>query len=178
MITKNFARIVICGLGLSFNFLSGTPSPKPDDLPRRVYVDMVGDLFHFGHVNAFKKARAFGDYLIVGLCCDEDCASYKRRPIMTLEERVEAISACRYVDEVIPNAPLAVTAEFLDEHKIDIVVHGSDFSAETMEKYYKVAIERDILRIIPYDKRISTGDIIRRILKRRASLSPLLRVPA
>ena len=38
----------------------------------RVYADMTADLFHAGHVEFLKKARALGDYMIVGLMSDED----------------------------------------------------------------------------------------------------------
>lgn len=138
---------------------------------RRVYIDMVGDLFHVGHINAIKNARQFGDYLIVGVCGDEECTSYKRRPIETLEERVEAIKACRYVDEVIPNAPVSVTKELIEKYKIDVVVHGDDFDEAKMRKYYGVAMDLGILQIVPYTKGISTSDIIRRILSRAEELA-------
>ena len=39
--------------------------------PTRVYVDVVGDLFHAGHVQFFQKAKAHGDYLIVGVHGDD-----------------------------------------------------------------------------------------------------------
>ena len=47
---------------------------------KRVYVDMVGDLFHIGHINMFKQARELGDYLIVGVHSDKAVESYKRTP--------------------------------------------------------------------------------------------------
>ena len=43
---------------------------------------MVGDMWHYGHVNFCKQARAMGDYLIVGICKDEDVVGYKRVPIL------------------------------------------------------------------------------------------------
>lgn len=82
----------------------------------RVYVDMVGDLFHAGHVELLRKAHRHGDWLIVGVLSDETTASYKRRPIMTLAERVAVIESCRYVDEVIADSPYRVTQDFLEEH--------------------------------------------------------------
>lgn len=81
----------------------------------RVYVDMVGDLFHPGHVELLRQARSFGNWLVVGVLADDVVETYKRRPIMTLDERVAVIRACRYVDEVIPDAPDVVTMQFLAE---------------------------------------------------------------
>src|SRR5262245_50775572 len=104
-----------------------TNSHRKSPCQTRVYVDMVGDLFHMGHVEFLKTASAFGDWLIVGVLSDEVVATYKRQPIMTLAERVAVVEACRYVDEVVPNAPYIVTTEFLDEHEISVVVHGDDF---------------------------------------------------
>ncbi len=89
--------------------------------PTRVYVDMVGDLLHPGHVALLRAARDFGDQLVVGVLSDETVAAYKRRPIMTLSERVAVIEACRYVDEVIPDFPYRLTQEFLDEHDLAFV---------------------------------------------------------
>lgn len=51
---------------------------------------MVGDLWHYGHANFCKQARALGDYLIVGINRDEHCISYKRKPILSTIERVRS----------------------------------------------------------------------------------------
>lgn len=133
---------------------------------RRVYVDMVADMFHPGHVAFLKQARQFGDYLIVGLNNDEDVKSYKRLPIMNLEERTQAVSACKYVDEVISDCPYRITDEFIDEHKIDVVVHGDDFNPDTLEYYYGAPMRRGIFKTVPYTKGISTSDLIKRIRMR------------
>ena len=71
----------------------------------RVYVDPVADLFHYGHMEFLRKARALGDYLLVGIYADDVLESYKRKPILTIEERIASVTTCRYVDEVLPNAP-------------------------------------------------------------------------
>lgn len=138
----------------------------------RVYVDMVCDLFHAGHIQFIKQARELGDYLIVGLMSDEDTASYKRLPILTLAERTEMVKACRYVDEVIPGAPLSADEDFIDKHHIDIIVHGDDFNQDTINKYYLPAIKRGIFRTVPYTKGISTSDIINRIFKNPTIQAP------
>ena len=49
----------------------------------RVYVDMVADLFHYGHVEFLRKARALGDHLLVGICSDEAVQTNKLKPILT-----------------------------------------------------------------------------------------------
>jgi len=79
---------------------------------------MVGDLFHYGHVELLKKARALGDYLLVGVCGDDVVAAHKERPILTMQERVTSIAKCRYVDEVIPNAHWIFDPAWIEMHKI------------------------------------------------------------
>ena len=129
----------------------------------RVYVDMVADLFHYGHANFLRQAKQFGDHLIVGIHSDEVVKEYKRTPILTMRERVDTVSSCRYVDEVISDAPLVVDLKWLNTHRIDLVVHGDDFSEHMKQLCYKVPIDLGILRLVSYTSRISTTEIIQRI---------------
>lgn len=128
----------------------------------RVYVDMVGDLFHYGHVAFLRKVRELGDHLIVGICSDEAAQANKRAPIMNMEERVASAAGCRYVDEVVPNAPWTIDAAWIEKHKIDLVVHGDDYSLEQQESFYGVPVAMGIFRTVPYTPTISTTEIIRR----------------
>jgi cytidyltransferase-like protein len=138
----------------------------------RVYVDMVGDLFHPGHVALLKAARQHGDHLIVGVLSDETVASYKRQPIMTLAERVAVIAACRYVDEVVAAAPYRVTLEFLDERDIALVVHGDDISPEAIDEVYGPVAAAGRLRLVHYTAGVSTTDLIARVERRSAGGEP------
>jgi len=131
----------------------------------RVYVDMVADLFHYGHANFLRQAKQFGDHLIVGIHSDEVVKEYKRTPILTMRERVDTVSSCRYVDEVISDAPLVVDLKWLNKHRIDLVVHGDDFSEHMKQLCYKVPIDLGILRLVSYTSMISTTEIIKRIEK-------------
>ena len=138
----------------------------------RVYCDMVGDLFHAGHVALLKAARALGDSLVVGVLSDEVVTRYKRRPIMTLAERVAVIEACRYVDEVITDAPELVSLEFLAQHNLALVVHGDDISAEVVEHVFGPVAAAGKLRLLPRSSKISTTELIRRVREREAASTP------
>jgi cytidyltransferase-like protein len=131
-----------------------------------VYANMVADLFHWGHVEFLRQARALGDVLIVGIHGDDVCASYKRRPILTLDERVRAVQGCRYVDRVLADAPLHVTDGWIDQHAIDLVVHGDDMDESRLEFWYRAALRRGIFRAIPYTEGISSSAIIARVVDR------------
>ena len=124
---------------------------------------MVADLFHYGHVNFLRQAKKHGDYLLVGVHADETVMSYKRRPIFSMDERVASVEGCRYVDEVVSNAPLTIDRAWIEHHKIDMILHGDDFSSEMEELYYKIPIEMGIYRSVGYTRGISTSEIITRI---------------
>lgn len=129
----------------------------------RVYVDMVGDLFHPGHVALLRAAREFGDELVVGVLSDETVSTYKRRPIMTLDERVAVIAACRYVDEVIPDSPYRLTQDFLDEHRLALVVHGDDVGPDGVADVYGPIHDAGLLRLVPRTGDVSTTALIARV---------------
>ena len=132
----------------------------------RVYVDVVCDLFHVGHVRFLQRARSLGDTLIAGVCADDLVTTYKRRPVLSLAERCEVVAACRFVDEVIPGAPSPVTESFVLEHAIDYVVHGDDMKTAELEYWYGDPIRLGILRTVPYYADLSTSMIIERIRHR------------
>jgi glycerol-3-phosphate cytidylyltransferase len=124
---------------------------------------MVADLFHYGHMNFLKQARTHGDFLLVGIHTDEAVTVYKRRPIFSMEERVASVEGCRYVDQVVPYAPLTIDREWIEKHNIDLVMHGDDFSSELERLCYKIPMEMGIYRTVGYTKGISTTEIISRI---------------
>ena len=84
----------------------------------RVYTDMTGDLFHYGHVNALRQCKEYGDVLIVGVHSNKSVESYKRTPIMNMDERIKVIEACKYVDEIVREAPTVITEEYIKKYNI------------------------------------------------------------
>jgi len=132
-----------------------------------VYADMVADLFHRGHVEFLKKVKNIysNSYFIVGTHSDEDCISYKRIPIFCMEDRAEILRSCKYIDKVIENAPLRVTKEFIDKHKISVVVHGTDMNDFLTKECYSVPIKLGIMNFVSYYDKISTTTIIDKIRK-------------
>jgi len=131
----------------------------------RVYVDMVADLFHVGHLNLLKKAKEEGDFLIVGIHSDETVKSYKRQPIIIEEQRYAIIKECRLVDKIIEDAPLIITDRFMKRHQIDIVVHGNDNNGRYKEQH-KAPLEQGKMKYVNYTNGISTTKIISKILEK------------
>jgi glycerol-3-phosphate cytidylyltransferase len=133
-----------------------------------VYVDGAFDLLHSGHIDFFKKAKNYGDILIVGVLDDSCVESYKRKPILSLKDRTIILENLRIVDKVISPAPFYNTMfgnldrEFLQTNNIDKVVYAGELGEWT--KHYKDAIDMDMMVNFPYGKEnLSTTHIIERI---------------
>lgn len=135
---------------------------------RIVYVDGVFDLFHRGHLESLIKAKESLDQpslLFVGVVSDKDCISYKRKPIISEDDRVEIVRNIKLVDKVIFPCPLIVDMEFIHKHNIDMVVHG--FSNEEdrvrQEPFFDELKKNGYFKEIDYYSGISTTDIIKYI---------------
>jgi glycerol-3-phosphate cytidylyltransferase len=135
--------------------------------PVIIYADVVCDLFHYGHVEFFRQARALGDRLIVGLVSDRNVATYKPAPIMSHAERVAVVRGCRFVDEVLDEPPpLHCTCAFLDEIGADYCCHGDDMSEQELAFWYGELIPSGRLKVVRYTPTISTRQIVSRIAGR------------
>lgn len=67
------------------------------------YLSGTFDLFHIGHLNILRNARANCDYLVVGV--HENGARKGKETFIPLQERMAIVRACRYVDKVILATP-------------------------------------------------------------------------
>ncbi|WOK96745.1 ethanolamine-phosphate cytidylyltransferase [Canna indica] len=98
--------------------------------PVRVYMDGCFDMMHYGHCNALRQARALGDQLVVGVVSDDEITANKGPPVTPLRERMIMVGAVKWVDEVISDAPYAITEQFMKklftEYNIDYIIHGDD----------------------------------------------------
>ena len=135
---------------------------------RRIYIDGIFDLFHKGHVLHFKKIKELDDQenqVIVGIISDEDAANYKRKPIYDEEHRKILIESCKYVDEVIVDAPLVIDELFLEKHQIDLVCHAfmNKEDEEKQSEFFKIPIKLNKFRAIDYYSPISTSLLLNEI---------------
>ncbi len=88
-----------------------------------VYVGMVGDLLHVGHINVLQRARELGD-VVVGVLSDEAVASYKRVPFMKLADRLKVVENLAGIGRVLVQNSLSYR-ENLEALRPNFVVHWS-----------------------------------------------------
>ncbi|KAK9085748.1 hypothetical protein Sjap_026159 [Stephania japonica] len=134
---QNNSRFVlsclVAGIALGASLFGGfhlLESRRRKKRPIRVYMDGCFDMMHYGHCNALRQARALGDQLVVGVVSDAEITANKGPPVTPLHERMVMVNAVKWVDEVIPDAPYAITEEFMkklfNEYDIDYIIHGDD----------------------------------------------------
>lgn len=97
---------------------------------RKVITYGTFDLLHRGHINLLKRARAMGDYLVVGLSSDTFNALKDKKSFYSYEERKLVLEAVRYVDEVIPEDNWEQKENDVRKHQIDVFVMGDDWEGK------------------------------------------------
>lgn len=133
-----------------------------------VYVGMVADFLHHGHINIITEARKLGS-VIIGLLTDDAAESYKRKPIFTFEQRKKIIENIKGVDSVVPQTSLDYIPN-LEKIKPDYVVHGDDWKTGVQQNEREKIIKyleknNGILVEIKYTSGISSTSIIKHLSK-------------
>ncbi|MCF7807588.1 MAG: glycerol-3-phosphate cytidylyltransferase [Candidatus Marinimicrobia bacterium] len=112
------------------------------------------DLFHLGHLEILRRAKALGDYLVVAVSTDEFNSVKGKRCVYPYEHRSSIVQAIKYVDQVIAEDSWEQKRSDIINHKIDIFTMGDDWTG----KFDDLA---DICEVIYLDrtKGISTTDL-------------------
>jgi len=153
--------------------IEGEPDRKykinspPVGRPVRIYADGVYDLFHFGHALQLRQAKlSFPSvYLLVGVNSDEQVWSHKARTVMTHAERLEAARHCRWVDEVVAEAPWVIDDAFLKKYEIDYIAHDEDaYASAGHDDVYGYV--KSLGKFIPTRRTpgVSTSELLERIV--------------
>jgi cytidyltransferase-like protein len=134
-----------------------------------VYTKVVADLFHYGHVNFLRQAKKLGDKLYVHVVDDERVKRHKRQPIMTQQERIAVVEACRYVDGAFAEGPKVITKDFMRKKGYAVYAFSCVDEKELKTKRNDcLDLPENMLGIIPYTSNISTTAVIQRILDRHS----------
>lgn len=132
------------------------------------YTTGVYDLFHIGHLNLLRKAKAQCDYLIVGVSTD-DLVEYKgKRSVIPFEERKAIVGAIRYVDEVVTQENMN-KMEAWDKYHFDVMFVGDDWKGT--DKWNKIESDLNAVGVevvyFPYTKGTSSTLINETLTKLR-----------
>jgi ethanolamine-phosphate cytidylyltransferase len=120
---------------------------------------------HYGHANALRQARAFGDILVCGVHSDAEIAKNKGPVVMREEERYAAVAACKWVDVMVPDAPYLTSLEVMDEYACDFCVHGDDITTMADgSDCYAVVKAAGRYRECKRTEGVSTTDLVGRML--------------
>jgi len=132
---------------------------------KRVYTRMVADLFHEGHVNFLREARALGTHLTVCVVSDERVVENKGKlPVMKQAERAAVVAACKYADAVTTETLPSVTPEFMRQHGFDIYTFACASEQERRDKYRLCeSLPPEMIQELPYTPGISTSELVKRI---------------
>lgn len=99
------------------------------------------DLLHYGHIRLLKRAKALGDYLIVGVTADDfDKSRGKINVQQSLMERIEAVRETGLADKIIVEEYEGQKIDDIRRYDIDIFTVGSDWNGkfDYLNEYCKV----------------------------------------
>lgn len=99
------------------------------------------DLLHYGHIRLLERAKALGDYLIVGVTADDfDKTRGKINVQQSLMERIEAVRATGIADEIIVEEYEGQKIDDIRKYDVDIFTVGSDWVGkfDYLNEYCKV----------------------------------------
>lgn len=124
----------------------------------RGYVPGGFDLFHIGHLNILRAARARCDHLIVGVATDEALIAMKGRPpVIPLAERLDIVSSLRIVDEAVPDYAQDKRVAYRS-HPFDVLFKGSDWEGTVKGVLLEQEMAEVGARVVyfPYTERTSS----------------------
>jgi len=135
-------------------------------MKKTIYTAGSYDLLHYGHVNVLLKAKALGNYLIVGVSTDALISKYKgMKPIICYKDRVAIIKELKCVDKVIKQNSFFDVKQ-LKKYHIDIIVLGDDWKGKSFPELDRCLKELNIKIVyVPYTRRLSTSKIKVKIIR-------------
>ena len=97
---------------------------------KRVITYGTFDLLHVGHINILRRAKEFGDFLIVAISSDQFNALKDKKAYYTFEQRKAILEAVRYVDLVIPEDKWDQKKGDIQKYNVDLFVMGDDWKGK------------------------------------------------
>ena len=135
---------------------------------RFVFTNGCFDLIHPGHTELLRRARSFGDYLLVGLNSDRSVRALKgpNRPVQGELARAQVVAALASVDYVVlfdEDTPLRLIQELVP----DVLVKGGDYTPATVVGRDAVEKAGGRVQVVPLIPGFSSSQITERIRQDR-----------
>ncbi|WP_368894043.1 adenylyltransferase/cytidyltransferase family protein [Kluyvera ascorbata] len=132
------------------------------------YTTGVFDLFHIGHVNLLRNAKALCDKLIVGVTVDELVLYKGKRSVIPFHERIQVVQACKYVDVALPQNDMDKLKAVKKYHATVLFVGDDWYDTEKWNEYEKELLEVGCKTIyFPYTQGTSSSLINSTLLNLR-----------
>ena len=135
------------------------------DNNRRVkigYLSGTFDLFHVGHLNLLRRAKAQCDYLIVGV---HNSGAWKgKETFIPFEERMQIVGSCKYVDKVVQSC--TEDSDAWDLWHYDRLFVGSDYKGtERFNRYEEYFKDKGVeIVYFPYTQSTSSTQIRKAVM--------------
>lgn len=140
-------------------------------------------MFHAGHIHLLEQAKSLGYFVIVGIHSDAVVNNNRgmNLPIMNLNERVLSVLGCKFVDDVLIDAPYIINKDMITSLKINAVMKGTveptteecynntDLAASNQADPYAVPREMGILHTLDSSEfgGLTVLDIVSRVSKQK-----------
>lgn len=130
------------------------------------YTSGVYDLFHVGHLNILRNAKALCDKLIVGVTVDELVGYKGKKAFIPFNERIEIVRGVRYVDVAVPQTDIDKYTMW-EKIKFDVLFVGDDWYknekwVEMEQKLKNVGVK---VVYFPYTKGTSSSEIRKQLIE-------------
>lgn len=106
------------------------------------YTSGVYDLFHVGHVNILRNAKAMCDKLVVGVTVDQLVMYKNKKSVIPYHERIEVVRSCKYVDVAVPQNDMDKVSAAVKNNASYLFVGDDWYDTEKWKQY-----ELDLLEI-------------------------------
>ncbi len=136
---------------------------------KKIYVALIADLLHSGHIKLLEKASNLGD-VTVGLLSQEACKELNDPPFLSYEKRKKVLDSIKYIKNIIPQTEASYRKNLINI-KPDFVMHGDDWQRNEQRKYRQEVVNllrgwKGKLIEVEYSRDISNEKIKELIIER------------